>query len=75
MYPNPSNGTVNFDIYNTSEGNLKVVDMMGKEVYKETLGISTGQTRELNLNYLPKGVYFIRMDFNNSSVIKKLILF
>lgn len=74
MYPNPSNGTVNFDIYNNAEGSLKVVDMLGKEVHVEPLHISTGQTRVLNVTHLQKGVYFIRMQFNNSIVVKKLIL-
>lgn len=75
IYPNPSNGILNLEVNNREVTDLRVVDIIGKEVHLETLGVYTGQTRKIDLSQLQKGIYFIQVNLNNSLVTKKIVLY
>lgn len=68
-YPNPTKNTVNF-IANTNIQELKVFDVLGKEVYS----VTPLQTDfEMNLSNLNSGVYFIKATINNQTKSFKII--
>lgn len=75
VYPNPSNGEVNFILNldsNKSVYELKLKDALGKVVYESTL--KTNENKKItNLN---KGIYFavIHSDSKNDVVTKKFIV-
>ena len=77
-YPNPFNPTTNieFRISNTGLVNLKMFDVLGKEVailVNEYLPPGS-YTKTWNAADLPSGVYFYRLQCGASSETRKLLL-
>src|SRR5690606_29790582 len=63
VYPNPSNGELNFSIENfeqTIHGTL--TDVSGKEI--QSFFINSNK-QSLNLSHLPTGVYFVKLQTEN----------
>lgn len=78
IYPNPAHDeiTIQFDLQNNNEiVQLKVVDILGKEVFSQNqLSFHAGINYfKLNINSLAKGTYFLVMMGQNSSQTHKLI--
>ncbi len=77
-HPNPFNGTtiIPYTISSTSSVRITIIDMHGRTVKV----LNEGQRRagqynvQLNLGDLKKGVYFYRMDADNFSSTKKMII-
>jgi hypothetical protein len=73
VYPNPTNGSVyvvtNFGTYDPVQ--VSVTDLLGKVVY------ATRQRDQQALSYsfdgLPKGLYFVRVQFEDRTVVEKII--
>ena len=77
VYPNPSRDL--FNVTFTSEEaqtmNVKVVNMIGEQVYNEELTEFVGQyTKAINMTTQPKGVYFLEITTDNGAVNKKIVL-
>lgn len=72
VYPNPSNGV--FVIETTQLSNslsIKVVDVTGKTVYKQTSELSKTQ---IDISNKREGMYFLILESDESSYIHKLII-
>ncbi len=69
IYPNPSNG--NFFISSDASIELSVVNTLGQEVARFKAEASK---KEIQLNNLPAGVYFITGQANGIKVNKKIIV-
>ncbi|HZW39229.1 MAG TPA: CotH kinase family protein [Ignavibacteriaceae bacterium] len=81
-YPNPFNSTltVEYTISSPSEVNFSVYNLLGEKI-KE---FNVGNVREGKYNFkwnteaesltIPSGIYFIKMDYNNRSLFKKIVL-
>jgi len=75
VYPNPSSGLVNVQLEASENVNLEVSDMNGKVVYSNELGTVYGtSTQSIDLSDIAKGVYMIRVDLNEATVIKKITI-
>lgn len=76
MYPNPSNGRVFLDISATSseKHTFKVMDVYGKVNYIKEMLVSLDEFVELDLNHLPKGIYFVEHNNGIRSDMHKLVL-
>jgi hypothetical protein len=77
VYPNPSRDI--FNVTFTSEEaqtmTVKVVNMIGKEVFAEELTEFIGQyTQVIDMNTQPKGVYFLEIITPNGGINKKIVL-
>ncbi len=72
VYPNPTNGEVNFVITSPSVETITIIDLVGKVI--ETKSVKSELT-QFNLNNYSNGTYFYRLlDANGSTlVIEKLI--
>ncbi len=77
-YPNPFNPTtnINYEIPNSNFVTLKVYDINGKEIetlvnQKQNAG---GYSVTFNAGNYPSGVYFYKLETNNFSETKKMIL-
>jgi len=76
--PNPFNEktTIQFNMPNTSNAKLKILDVSGKNLQtllNKTIAAGT-QTIEFNANGLAAGIYFIRLNTDKFSVTKKIII-
>ncbi|HNS18695.1 MAG TPA: choice-of-anchor J domain-containing protein [Bacteroidales bacterium] len=70
VYPNPSNGLITLDL---PQGNYEAVlfSLQGKILCRYEL---SGQTHTLNLNFVPKGFYFLHVidPENGTTVVRKV---
>lgn len=77
VYPNPNNG--NFKIeFNTSIDkivDLRLFNSLNALVYQEQ-GIQTSShmVKEIGLNHLPKGIYYLRISGSDSEIVSKIVI-
>ncbi|WP_140485637.1 T9SS type A sorting domain-containing protein [Flavobacterium sp. GSA192] len=70
LYPNPvSTGRVNITTKNDGEKEIIIFDLLGKKVLQTHLN-----SRELNVSGLMPGVYIIKINEQNASATRKLII-
>ncbi len=77
--PNPTTGLFNISTGNTNFNELaiSVMDMQGKEVFREidkTLLRGTIYNKQINLEGLARGIYYIRLNTSVESKIQKIII-
>ncbi|MEO1213672.1 MAG: T9SS type A sorting domain-containing protein [Bacteroidota bacterium] len=66
IYPNPSSG--NIKLIGLSQGNLKIINMVGEEVLEERLSSSL-----LNLSELSDGIYFLYIQSGDKWASQKFV--
>lgn len=70
IYPNPTNGLLNVSLpYADVQHGIRIMDINGK-LLMET---STNDSAELNLDYLPTGVYFLRIESEGRVIMEKIV--
>jgi len=70
LYPNPvSNGKVYISTKNDLEKEVIIFDLLGKKVLQTMIS-----SRELNIANISPGVYIIKINENNASATRKLIV-
>ena len=70
LYPNPvSNGKVYITSKNDLDKNIIIFDVLGKKVFQTTMS-----SKELNISNLSPGVYIIKIDEEQSTATRKLIV-
>ena len=77
FYPNPNDGlfTVNVASSTISEMKIDIFDLQGRIIYSEMMnGIISGFSKEINLNGIANGAYYIRFSSKNSTATEKLII-
>jgi hypothetical protein len=70
LYPNPTNGLL-YIHSNVSIKNIFVLNALGQQMMEYTN--VNQQDKELNLNSLPKGIYFVRLETARGFMIKKVV--
>ncbi|WP_426493420.1 T9SS type A sorting domain-containing protein [Hymenobacter sp. 102] len=77
VYPNPSTGIVHVAI-NGFEGRkieLSVLNVIGTVMYRETLSeLNDRYTRTLDLSKFANGLYYVKMESDNTSEMRKLVI-
>lgn len=70
LYPNPvSNGKVYISTKNDLEKEVIIFDLLGKKVLQTMIN-----SRELNIPNISPGVYIIKINENNATATRKLIV-
>lgn len=70
LYPNPvSNGKVYISTKNDTDKEIIIFDLLGKKVLQTTIS-----SKELNVSNLAPGVYIIKINENNATATRKLIV-
>ena len=73
VYPNPTTGLINIMVNGLNENAvLTIYTFQGQSVYSEK--VTGNSTKELNLSYLSKGIYFIRINNEKTNILSKLII-
>jgi hypothetical protein len=73
LFPNPAKSiiTISSTINGTIKINYEIVDVLGKVVMQNE---NTGSDKfSININDLNSGIYFLRLQVNNSVVVKKFV--
>lgn len=77
VYPNPSTGIVHISI-NGFEGRkveLRVLNVIGTLMYRETLSeLNDRATRTLDLSKFANGLYYVKLEADNASEMRKLVI-
>lgn len=82
LYPNPTTGKfkiTNADYPNIEIRNIELLDLYGKSINNwhpapNTMNLELGaQYTEPDISPLPAGIYFIRISFENQTIVKKII--
>lgn len=71
LYPNPVKDNLNIENTNQLDLNIKVFNILGKEVYSTNNNASINHN--INLSSLKTGVYLVRLTANNQTLTKRLI--
>jgi hypothetical protein len=80
LFPNPSSGMVRLIINSPQKGTFScdVFNVMGEDVYKTPLLVTEDNTimysTDLNLSYLPKGIYFVRISNGQNATTRLLAI-
>ena len=77
VYPNPSRDVFNvtFTSKEAQTMTVKVVNMIGEEIFTEELTEFVGQyTKVIDMNTQPKGVYFLEITTSTGGINKKIVL-
>jgi hypothetical protein len=73
IYPNPGNGLFSINLTEIKANHLKaeVYNIVGEKVWENTL---TNQTHILNLTELSKGIYYVSIISDKSTITKKITI-
>ncbi len=77
IYPNPATtvATVEIQLEATSDVQLRLVDMSGKELAARNYGaVQTSSTIQLNTLDLNAGVYLVELTVNGQRMTKRLVI-
>ena len=70
IYPNPTNGNINITTFQEQHYEISVHDMLGKKVFQQ----ANFQDGNLDLSFLPKGNYMIKVLNDRHSIAKKILI-
>lgn len=70
IYPNPSNGNMTLKAPTSTEAQITVFSILGKQVYKSSQSLNS----EMDLTDLKTGVYLIRIEAEGKQTTKRLII-
>ena len=77
VYPNPSTGIVHLTINNLQgkKVELSVLNVIGSVMYHETMTeMNERYTKMLDLSKFANGLYYVRLEADNTSQICKLVI-
>ncbi len=77
IYPNPSNGDFNLNVSGLDYGLVKVSisKIIGTQVFETEVEASNGSlSKELHVNYLSNGIYFVKINSGKKEHIKKIVI-
>jgi hypothetical protein len=76
VYPNPSNGVVNFKFYSINNENIKIeiVDINGRIISEIFNGNHTGDRTYQWINNVEKGIYYCKIITDDAIISKPIII-
>ncbi len=75
IYPNPSNGSVSISLTSNTDVKVSLNDISGRLIFNETFKNSESIfKKDINFNYLSKGIYLINVESGAKIASKKLVI-
>lgn len=79
IYPNPSNGVFTVSLTNTDakRAELRIMNVIGNEIYREVLTRDSAQlsaTVDLSRYSKAKGLYYVKLETDDFSVVRRIIV-
>ena len=72
IFPNPTNGIINFEINSIAKLSMEIVNLSGQTIYKNTE--LDNNFKMLDLSEYSKGIYFVKISDNVEVKIQKIII-
>lgn len=72
IYPNPTDGIVTINNNQQTIRNIKIFDITGKVIFNDNFSNFNSQ-QAINLTNQPAGMYFIRIQTDNSTINKRIV--
>ena len=72
VYPNPTNGNLTITFANSTKGSVKVISVLGEEVFSEAFNTST-EKLNIDLSKYENGIYLVQVITNNTTSVKRII--
>jgi len=74
--PNPSSGefTIDLTARDEDEITIRIINNVGEVIFTEMASGTDRYNKSFNLQYLPKGIYFVKVEAGTVSKIEKIIL-
>ncbi len=70
VYPNPNRGEFTIELNNGSFKNIELMDLTGRVIISDT---SSNDKVDFNINTLANGVYYVRIQSNNTVEVIKIV--
>ncbi len=70
IYPNPTAGDFNVEFNTAVERTVEVVDVTGRVIVSK---VSSEQVVDVNLNNLSNGIYYVKIQSDNSVKVVKIV--
>jgi len=77
IYPNPSNGVFTISVSNLAaqQVQLTILNVIGNEIYRETLKAGEPRlTKTINLDQHAKGLYYVKLEADNYSAVRRVVI-
>ena len=76
IYPNPTSGKVivSWELSTTDDVLVNIIGLDGQQLYSEMVTAKVGNTHQLDLSGLAKGIYFVQVIAKDAVVTKKIVL-
>ncbi|MBE0662018.1 MAG: DUF4397 domain-containing protein [Bacteroidales bacterium] len=77
FFPNPAGEFVTLNMNLNNPGNVKIemLDLLGKTINATDLGFQYSiNNYRIDVSYVPKGIYFLKVEADNMNYIEKLII-
>jgi len=76
IFPNPNNGQFTIKINSNTQKrvNLMVFNNLGSMVASEQLNVDGAFSKTIDLSYLSKGIYYLRLQTSDDVVMRKVII-
>jgi hypothetical protein len=76
VYPNPTSGKFSVTMYlpNTEQARVSIMNLLGEEITVVHNGKLTSAQYEVDLSNQPAGVYYVKVQSDNTSLLKKIVL-
>jgi len=75
LFPNPTMdlATLDMTFSKTVDVQVQVLNVMGQVLFETSVGKTTEEKLELNLEKYPDGMYFVRIKVDDQTIVKKLM--
>lgn len=75
VFPNPTNGLLNIRLESSKDINisLSIVSLTGQILRKERISLDGLLTKELDINHLVAGMYFVKITSGTQSTLHKIV--
>jgi hypothetical protein len=76
VFPNPASEMINVSLTNNLNNTVSIyfTNIFGQTLRKENVGSETYINTHLNVNDLPKGIYFVNVRIGQTSSVKKIVI-
>lgn len=69
IYPNPAKDNITIETNSNIKQDLEILNLLGQMVYASSINLKS----TINVSSFPKGVYFIRINTNKGTLVKKFV--